>query len=237
MNSTPSPNPSARPPTRPSSAAPALDKARFWNRIARKYASDPIADMAGYDATLRRVLGLLSPEHSVLEIGCGTGTTALRLASATRTVLATDVSAEMIAIAREKLKALPMPMPQLRFEVADADAPVGDGATYDAVLAFNLMHLVSDLDAALDAVVTVLKPGGRFISKTPCLGEMNRMIPALLIPIMRLIGKAPSVLVFDAAQLQSTFKRHGLVIETVERHGSKRSDIRVFIVACKRGPD
>jgi len=26
-----------------------------------------------------------------------------------------------------------------------------------------------------------------------------------------------------------------LVIETVERHGSKRSDIRVFIVACKRG--
>lgn len=75
-------------------------------------------------------------------------------------MLATDVSAEMIAIAREKLKALPMPMPQLRFEVADADAPVGDGATYDAVLAFNLMHLVSDLDAALDAVVTVLKPGG-----------------------------------------------------------------------------
>jgi len=52
---------------------------------------------------------------------------------------------------------------------------------------------------------------------------------------MRLIGKAPSVLVFDAAQLQSTFKRHGLVIEAVERHGSMRSDIRVFIVACKRG--
>lgn len=227
------PNPHARSLARPSSGDAAPDKARFWNRIARKYARDPIADMAGYDATLRRVLGLLSPEHSVLEIGCGTGTTALSLASATRTLLATDVSAEMIAIAREKLNA--MPMPQLRFEVADADAPVGDGATYDAVLAFNLLHLVSDLGTALESVVAALKPGGRFISKTPCLGEMNRLIPALLIPALRAIGKAPSVLVFDAAQLQSTFERHGLVIEALERHGSKRRDIRVFIVARKRG--
>jgi SAM-dependent methyltransferase len=213
----------------------APDKARFWNRIARKYARDPIADMAGYDATLRRVLGLLSPEHAVLEIGCGTGTTALRLAPATRSLLATDVSAEMIAIAREKLNALPLPMPQLRFEIFDADAPVGSGAAYDAVLAFNLMHLVSDLDTALDSVVAALKPGGHFISKTPCLGEMNRLIPALLIPILRAIGMAPSVLVLDAAQLRSSFERHGLVIEAIERHGSKRRDARVFIVARKPG--
>ena len=233
MNPIPSPNPSAPPLARPSSSDAAPDKARFWNRIARKYARDPIADMAGYDATLRRVLGLLSPEHSVLEIGCGTGTTALKLAPATRTLLATDVSAEMIAIAREKLNALPMP--QLRFEVADADAPGGDGTTYDAVLAFNLMHLVSNLDAALDSVVAALKPGGRFISKTPCLGEMNWLIAALLIPVLRAIGKAPSVLVFDAAQLRSSFERHGLVIEAIERHGSKRKDVRVFIVARKRG--
>lgn len=147
--------------------------------------------MAGNDATLRRVLGLLSPEHSVLEIRCGTGTTALRLAPTTRWLLATDVSAEMIAIAREKLNAMPIPMPQLRFEVADADAPVGDGATYDAVLAFNLLHLVSDLGPALESVVAAPIPGGRFILKAPCLGEMNRLIPALLIPALRAIGKAP----------------------------------------------
>ncbi|HNC98435.1 MAG TPA: ATP-binding cassette domain-containing protein, partial [Myxococcota bacterium] len=45
---------------------------------------DPIADMAGYETTLRRVQGLLSNDQVVLEIGCGTGTTALRLASFTR---------------------------------------------------------------------------------------------------------------------------------------------------------
>jgi hypothetical protein len=52
---TPSIDPRAR--RRPGAAA---RKARFWDRIARKYAADPIADLAGYEATLRRVQGLLS---------------------------------------------------------------------------------------------------------------------------------------------------------------------------------
>ena len=53
-------------------ASPAR-KARFWDRIAVKYAADPIADRAGYEATLRRVQGLLTADQDVLEIGCGTG--------------------------------------------------------------------------------------------------------------------------------------------------------------------
>src|SRR5690606_14167253 len=90
--------------TTPASTA---SKARFWNRIARKYARDPIADLAGYERTLQRVQALLSKKHEVLEIGCGTGTTALRLAPATRRLVATDISEQMIAIAGEKLASQP----------------------------------------------------------------------------------------------------------------------------------
>ena len=222
---------------RRASADAAPDKARFWNRIARKYARDAIADLAGYEATLRRVLGLLSHEHSVLELGCGTGATALRLAPATRKLLATDVSAEMIAIAREKLNALPLPMPQLRFAVADADAdagaPMGDGATYDVVLALNLLHLVTDLDRALAGAMQALRPGGLLISKTACLSEMNPLIPCLALPLMRAIGKAPHVLCFDADALRSAIARQGMDIVSVERHGTRGKDFRVFIVARK----
>jgi SAM-dependent methyltransferase len=35
------------------------------------------------------------------------------------------------------------------------------------VPAFNVLHLVPDLDLAIDAVARSLKPGGRFVSKTP----------------------------------------------------------------------
>ena len=76
--------------------------ARFWDRIARKYAADPIADMAGYERTLERTRHFLQSDHIVFELGCGTGTTALKLAPAVGRILATDVSSEMISIAREK---------------------------------------------------------------------------------------------------------------------------------------
>ena len=206
-------------------------QARFWDRMARRYAAARIADPAGYQTTLRRVAALLSPDQSVLEIGCGTGTTALRLAGGTRQLLATDVSPAMIAIAREKLAA--QPLPQLRFEVADAEMPVPAAAAHDAVLAFNLLHLVSDLDATLATLLAALKPGGRLISKTPCLAEMHPLVPRLLVPLLRAVRLAPAVLVFNAAQLQASLARQGLMIEAVERHGSGRKDMRVFIVARK----
>lgn len=225
--------PSLDTPRPPQSSDVVSRKARFWDRIARKYAADPIADMPGYEATLRRVQGLLSQEMNVLEIGCGTGSTALRLAPFTRRLLATDVSAGMIAIAREKLAA--EPLPQLAFALADADAPAAGPGDYHAVLAFNLLHLVSDLDGALASAVQALRPGGLLISKTACVAEMNPLIRWLAIPVMQAIGKAPHVLLFDADTLQAAMVRQGLVIEAVERHGTRGKDIRVFIVARKPG--
>lgn len=225
----------------PLADAPPISKARassarkalFWDRIARKYAADPIADLAGYEATLLRVQGLLSREHDALEIGCGTGSTALRLAPFVRHLLATDVSAEMIAIAGEKLA--DQPIAELDFFVADADlAELGQSA-YDVVLAFNLLHLVSDLDGTLALAVQALRPGGLLISKTPCIAEMNPLIPYVALPLMRAIGKAPHVLCFNGDALQSAITRQGPEIVSVERHGTRGKDIRVFIVARKPG--
>ncbi len=157
-------------------AASAARKAEFWDRTARQYAADPIADPAGYETTVRRVQALLSPRHSVLELGCGTGTTALRLAPFAGQLLATDVSAGMIAIAQEKLAA--QPVPKLSFAVADADGPMAAPCTFDVVMAFNLLCLKGD------AFTTAVA-------------------------------------------------RQGLDILSVERHGSRGKDVRVFIVARK----
>lgn len=212
-------------------ASPAARKSRFWDRIAAKYAADPIADMAGYEATLRRVQGLLSTDMDVLEIGCGTGTTALRLAPFTRRLRATDVSAGMIAIARAKLAA--GPVPALSFDIADADEAVAGPGEYDAVLAFNVLHLVTDLDRALDRAIQALRPGGLLISKTACIAELSPLIRHLALPLMQLVGQAPHVLRFDAAALQAAIARRGMDIVSVERHGTRGKDFRVFIVARK----
>lgn len=207
----------------------ASDKALFWDRAARKYAAAPISDLPGYEKTLTRVQGLLAPHLHVLELGCGTGSTALRLAAGTASYLATDVSQEMIAIAQTKL--LAQPTTPLRFAVADAETLATKEPGYDAVLAFNLLHLMHDLDGTLQALLRQLKPGGLLISKTACLNEMNPLIPRLALPLMRLMGKAPRVQCFDAQQLCQRLEQQGLAIETLERHGSQRRDWRAFIVA------
>ena len=144
-------------------AAPFARKARFWDRIAPKYAAEPIADMAGYEATLQRVQALLPPAADVLEVGCGTGSTAMRLAPFTGRMLATDVAPGMIAIARERLAA--QPVPKLGFALADADAPGQGQGAYDVVLAFSMLHLVEDLDHALKLLVQALRPGGDLLMK------------------------------------------------------------------------
>ena len=208
--------------------------ARFWNRIARKYAADPIKDMTGYERTLERTRGLLRSSDIVMELGCGTGTTALKLAPCVSRIVATDVSSEMIAIAREK--AVAQACSNAEFAVVAAGrAPGGDGS-FDAVLAFNLLHLIADRPSMLSDVYRLLKPGGLFITKTPCLSEMNPFI-RLAVPVMRLIGMAPFVAFFSAVELESEIARAGFTIIERARHGSERKDAQIFIVARKPDSD
>lgn len=203
--------------------------ARFWDREARAYAKSPIADPVGYTRTLDRVAALLGPGDAVLELGCGTGTTALALAPKVASYVATDLSSEMIAIAGEKVAAAPVP--GLRFAVAtSASVPARPGG-YDAVLAFNLLHLVADLEETLRLVRAQVRPGGLFVSKTACVGEMNPLI-RWAIPVMRWFGRAPAtVAVLREADLVAALTASGFVVEAVERHGAKGRDVRVVIVA------
>jgi ubiquinone/menaquinone biosynthesis C-methylase UbiE len=205
--------------------------ARFWDRTSRKYAASAIADQAGYDRTLDRTRALLGPDDRVLELGCGTGTTALRLASDVQSYLATDISAEMIAIAEEKRAAGSVPSPVFRAATAEALAP--EDGQFNAILAFNYLHLVRDVPGTLRRIHALLAAEGLFISKTPCLGDMNPLI-RLALPAMRAIGKAPFVSVFRATELSQSIGAAGFDILVTESHTSKGKDTRPYIVARKR---
>jgi ubiquinone/menaquinone biosynthesis C-methylase UbiE len=202
--------------------------ARFWDRSSRNYAKSPISDQAGYERTLERTRALLKPDARVLELGCGTGTTALRLAGGVGRYLAADLSTGMIAIANEKHAA--NPIPALAFRAETAEALASEAAKFDAVLAFNYLHLVRDLGSTLCSIHALLAPGGLFISKTPCLGDMNPLI-RLALPVMRAVGKAPYAGVFRARELNEFIAATGFDILGTESHASRGKDSRPFIVA------
>jgi ubiquinone/menaquinone biosynthesis C-methylase UbiE len=205
--------------------------ARFWDRIARKYAADRIADVAGYERTLERTRHYLNSEDVALEFGCGTGTTALKLAAFVTRYVATDISTEMIAIAREKANA--EGCRNAEFEVATPQTTIWADGTFDVAMGFNLLHLVAAREAALQGIHRLLKPGGLFISKTPCLKDMNPLI-RLAVPVMQVFGKAPHVAFFSAEELEREIGAAGFEIVERARHASRGKDTRPFLVARKR---
>lgn len=167
-----------------------VTSAEFWDRIASGYSAQPIADEASYARKLAATRAWLRPDMRVLELGCGTGSTALEHAPHVAHVDATDVSAAMIAIGREKAERAGVANVRFRQAgVEDFQAPDG---SYDVVLALNLLHLVPDRAAALAKIRRVLKPGGLFVSSTVCLADRLWFLRPV-IPVMQWLGKAPWV--------------------------------------------
>ncbi|MEM9350499.1 MAG: class I SAM-dependent methyltransferase [Pseudomonadota bacterium] len=201
--------------------------AQFWDRSARKYARDPIANMESYAFTLARMQALLKPTDRVLELGAGTSSTARELAPFVQDYLATDISPEMIRIGDEKQGR--ERLPTLRLQVAHGVAE-GD---FDAVLALNLLHLLPDLAATLTAIASRLAPGKLFISKTACLGAgpwYGRAAMQVLLPAMRAIGKAPrTVLTLTPEMLDAAITHAGFAIEETEQEPGATP--RRFVVA------
>ncbi len=78
---------------------------KFWDKIADKYAKQPIADEAAYQKKLQVTQGYFKPDWSVLEFGCGTGSTAIIHAPYVKQIRAIDISGNMIAIAKSKAEA------------------------------------------------------------------------------------------------------------------------------------
>jgi SAM-dependent methyltransferase len=205
------------------------DFSSFWDGVARRYAAMPVRDQASYEATLERVRAHLKPTDRVLELGCGTGSTALRLAPFVAHYTATDYAAEMIAIAREK---------QAQGDVKNLDFVVGQvaegtmpGGQFDAILAFNVLHLLPDRDNAFADLSGRLHAGGLFISKTPCLGGIYRVLQPV-IAIMRLLGKAPRLAFLTPGSLEHEITKAGFEIR--ERGNYPARPTSRFIVASKR---
>ena len=204
------------------------DPARFWDRLAERYSKQPVKDPDAYETTLTRARAHLGEGHRVLEIGCGTGTTALKLADTGAEILATDISPKMIEIAAEKGRAANAR--NVTFQVGQ----LGDGGLsqggFDAVMAFNLLHLLPDIAGAVGQVRELLKPGGLFISKTVCLGGAGWYYRPL-IGVMRAVGYAPHVSFVSPEEIEALIETGGF--EILDRGSFPAKPPSRFVVARK----
>jgi ubiquinone/menaquinone biosynthesis C-methylase UbiE len=98
---------------------------------------------------------------AALEVGCGDGMLARRLADRAAEVTAIDRDAGMIALARKQTSAVEGTSGwRVRFVQADFLAYPVEAASYDFACANTVLHHM-DFAAALSAMARALRPGGR----------------------------------------------------------------------------
>jgi len=205
----------------------AVTSSEFWDRIAPGYSRRPVADAESYARKLAATQALMRRDMTVLEFGCGTGSTALEHAPHVAHIVATDVSSAMIEIARQKAEHAGVDNVSFRQSgLADFEAP---DERFDMVLALNLLHLLPDRTAALGRILRLLKPGGIFISSTACLADRMWFLRPV-IRLMQWLGKAPYVSFVGAAEMLGEVAAAGFEEQEHWTHGRANS---LFLIARK----
>jgi demethylmenaquinone methyltransferase/2-methoxy-6-polyprenyl-1,4-benzoquinol methylase len=107
----------------------------------------------------------LKAEMRVLDLCSGTGDLALALSrqGCAESVVATDFTPEMLAVAEEKARQQSSNATSVTFELADAQSLPFPDESFDVVtVAFGVRNL-PDRPANFREVLRVLKPGGRYV--------------------------------------------------------------------------
>jgi len=116
--------------------------------VLRSHSWRTADNSAGY------LLGLLEPEMSLLDVGCGPGTITADLAHRVSRVTAIDTSAEVLGRAREAAPG------NVAFSVGDVHALTFADDSFDVVHAHQVLQHVGDPVRALREMRRVCRPGG-----------------------------------------------------------------------------
>jgi ArsR family transcriptional regulator len=122
-----------------------------WDRLR--------SELFGHRFETLALLGLLDPDWTVGDLGCGTGLVSAALAPFVRGVVAVDASAAMLGAARKRLTG----QPNVDLRSGDLGSLPLDDEALDAAVLFLVLHYLAEPRRVLAEVGRVLKPGGRLL--------------------------------------------------------------------------
>lgn len=202
--------------------------AGFWDRIAERYARKPVTDPGAYETKLVLTREYLKPDMKVLELGCGTGSTAIAHAPYVASIRAVDISSNMIEIARRKVAAANIK--NVAFEQSSINDLVVADQSIDVVMSHSILHLLKEKDAVIRRVYDMLKPDGIFVTSTMCMSDSYNWF-RFVAPIGRALGLIPFVTFFSADQLRDGITWAGFEIEEDWQPAPNKA---LFLIASKQ---
>lgn len=143
----------------------------FWDRVAWLYDLVERSNRVVNTAAAARTAQLVPAGARVLDCAAGTGEFSLAAAKRAGTVLCTDQSQAMLKQARKK--AARRKVTNIRFAQRDVTALSDPDGSFEAVIAANVLHLLSQPEKAVRELWRVTAPGGRLILPTYLQGRVG----------------------------------------------------------------
>ncbi len=148
----------------------------FWDNVSKTYDKDERRFEQTHIKVIEKTKKYLNASDIVLDYGCATGTKTFELASNVNKIQGIDISSKMIEIA--KRKAVEHKIENVDFVQTTIFDEKYINESYDVILAFNILHAIKSNKQSIQRISELLKPGGLFISTTPCLKEKMTFHPA-----------------------------------------------------------
>jgi 2-polyprenyl-3-methyl-5-hydroxy-6-metoxy-1,4-benzoquinol methylase len=203
---------------------------RFWDSRSKEYDRNEEEYERSHKQAVDNTRKHLSVSDIVLDYGCGTGIVTNDLADSVREIHGVDISSEMIDVARRK--AAERGIENVHYAQATIFHERYGTESYNVILAFSVLHLLEDTQMVMQRIHELLKPGGLFISETPCLGERTAFFSILLFLLSK-TGLVPYLSRFRTSELQDLVVGGGFRI--VDAEDSDQTPPTHFIVAQKVG--
>lgn len=176
----------------------------FWDMVAPLYnLFENIYNGKVNRQVKQEVAALIDSSDRVLECACGAGMLTVPIAEKCRELIATDYSTGMLKQVRKACKDLP----NVSIKRANIMQLKCKDASFDKVVAANVIHLLDDPAAAIAELLRVCKPGGKLIIPTYINIERNGN-PDILVRIFKKLG-ANFKQQFNFATYQEFFNEAG----------------------------
>jgi 2-polyprenyl-3-methyl-5-hydroxy-6-metoxy-1,4-benzoquinol methylase len=136
---------------------------RFHEVMAEESAQTVVAALTDHILPLEKgLIEQLERGIEVLDIGCGSGRAACRLAAEfpNSRFVGYDFCKDAVASARDAAQRLGLK--NIRFEARDV-SQLGERETFDLITAFDAIHDQAKPDVVLGQIMSALRPGGTFL--------------------------------------------------------------------------
>ena len=155
----------------------------FWDTVSGLYdLFETLYNKKVFLGTGEAVAKYIEAQDEVLECACGTGAISVSIAPKCKSLVATDFSDGMLKQARKKCARFKNAV----FQKADITALDFADASFDKVVAGNVIHLLPEPQKALTELKRVTKPGGLVI--IPTYINMSKGTGVIAVKLLQKLG-------------------------------------------------